>query len=127
MLAQALLLSHRVLGTPLPDELSSVLRQDRVVQDPVDMGMQALVLDERYWGTEELPPSWMLEQLRYRLKLRRNLRYKWHNAYFYSLWTEDCSRIRLPKWLFPLYFVVAPLLWMVSALRKFLPSSRGDG
>jgi hypothetical protein len=118
MLAQALLLAHRVLGSPLPEELSLEMRQDRIVRGLVETGVQALVQDQRYWGTEEQPASWMLEQLRYRLKLRRNLRYKWHNAFAYSLWTEECSRIRLPKRLSPLYSVIAPLLWVVSALRR---------
>jgi ABC-type bacteriocin/lantibiotic exporter with double-glycine peptidase domain len=42
----------------------------------------------------------------------------WHNAYFYSLWTDDCRLVRLPERLFPLYFVLAPLLWILSLLRR---------
>ena len=124
MLVQTLVLANQVLGVPLPSELDPRMREDRIVQSLVEMGMRALVLEARYWSTDDTPISWMPTQLRYRLKLRRDLRYKWHNAYFFSLWTEDCARIRLPKGLFRLYYLVAPMLWAVSMLKKGLPSSR---
>ena len=117
VLAQALLLAHEMLDMPLPAELTPEMRQDRIVQSLVQLGTEALVLDAGYWSTDNTPVSWMPTQVRYRLRLRRDLRYKWHNAYFYSLWTDDCRKIRLPKQLFPLYFVLALLLWIPSLLR----------
>lgn len=125
MLAQALILANQVLGARLPSELDPRMRRDRIVQSLVEMGMRALVLDDRYWSTDDTPLSWMPTQLRYRLRLRGDLRYKWHNAYFYSLWTEDCARIRLPKRLYPLYYLVAPMLWSISMLKKGLSSKPG--
>jgi hypothetical protein len=118
MLAQALLLAHLMLDAPLPAALPSGMREDRTVQSLVRLATQALLQDARYWSTDNTPVSWMPAQVRYRLKLRSDLRYKWHNAYFYSLWSDDCRRIRLPKRLFPLYFVLAPLLWVGSLLRR---------
>jgi hypothetical protein len=127
MLAQGLLLAHHMLDTPLPAALSAGMRQDRTVQSLVHLATQALQKDERYWSTDNTPISWMPAQFRYRLKLRTNLRYKWHNVYFYSLWTEDFRLIRLPARLFPLYFVLAPFLWVVRLLRqphKRLPENK---
>jgi len=74
-------------------------------------------------GADNTPVSWMPAQARYRLKLRANLRYKLHNLYFHSLWTEECRRIRLPEWLFPLYFLFALFSWSSSLLRR----PRGGG
>ena len=118
MLFQGLLLAHHMLDTPLPDSLSAEMRQDRTVQSLVHLATRALLQDERYWSTDHTPIAWMPTQFRYRLKLRANLRYKWHNAYFYSLWTEDFRLIRLPDRLFPLYFVLAPFLWVIWVLRQ---------
>jgi hypothetical protein len=127
MLVQGLLLAHHMLDIPLPAALSTGMRQDRTVQSLVRLATQALLKDERYWSTDNTPVSWVPVQVRYRLKLRADIRYKWHNAYFYSLWTEDCRLIRLPDWLFPLYFVLAPFLWVVGLLRqphKHLPENK---
>jgi hypothetical protein len=125
MLVQGLLLARQMLDMPLPEALSARMHQDRTVQSLVDLATQALLQDERYWSTDNTPVSWMPAQLRYRLKLRENLRYKWHNVYFHSLWTEDYRPIRLPKRLFPLYFVLAPFLWIVSVLKRCLPATPG--
>jgi hypothetical protein len=46
------------------------------------------------------------------------LRYKWHNLYFHSLWTDGCRHIRLPEWLFPLYFGLALFPWIGSLMRR---------
>jgi hypothetical protein len=97
------------------------MRQDGTVQSLAQLATRALVRDERLWSTENTPISWMPEQFRYRLKLRGDLRYKWHNFYSYSLWSDQYRRIRLPRWLFPLYFVLAPFLWIVSVLRRDPP------
>lgn len=118
MLSQGLLLAHHMLDMPLPAALSAGMRQDRTVRSLVHLATQALLQNECYWSPDKTPISWMPAQFRYRLKLRTDLRYKWHNAYFYSLWTKDCRLIRLPDWLFPLYFVLAPFLWVFWLMRQ---------
>jgi putative nucleotidyltransferase-like protein len=118
VLSQGLLLAHHVLDMPLPPLISEIIRQDRIVrQGLVHIAKQALVQDTCYW-TEHAPVSWMPVQLLYRLKLRANFRYKWHNIYFYSLWTEDWELVRLPERLLVLYFVLRPFLWIMRRLRK---------
>jgi hypothetical protein len=57
-------------------------------------------------------------QVSYRLKLRANFGYKWHNLYFYSLWTEDWQLVRLPDRLLVLYFVLRPFLWIIRRLKQ---------
>ncbi len=124
MLVQGLLLAHQVLDTPLPEGLSAGMRQVRTVQSLVHLAIQALLQDERYWSTDDTPVSFMPTQARYRLKLREDFRYKWHNVYFHTLWTDHCRRIRLPKRLFPLYFVLALFPWMGSLLRRQQPAAK---
>ena len=124
-LVQGLVLAHQMLDVPLSAALSSGMRQDGIVQSLVHLSTQALEQDERYWSTDDTPVSFMPAQLRYRLKLRANLRYKWHNFYFHSLWTDGCRRIRLPEWLFPLYFVLALFPWIGSLMRRYLPATPG--
>ena len=125
MLFQGILLAHKMLDVPLPDVHSAGMLEDRTVQNLLQVASESLLQDERYWSTDNTPISWVPVQLRYRLKLRANLRYKWHNAYFYSLWTDDCRLIRLPERLFPLYFVLAPFPWIASLLRRCFPVIRG--
>jgi len=118
MLSQGLLLTHQMLDMPLPVALSTGMRQDRIVHSLLHLANRALLGDECYWSADHTPVSWMLTQVKYRLRLRRNLHYKWHNLYFYTLWRDESQLIRLPKWLFPLYFVLSPFLWVVSLLRR---------
>ena len=125
MLVQGLVLTHQMLDVPLPAALSAEMGQDRIVQSLARIATQSLVQDERYWSTDNTPVSWMPAQLRYRLKLRPSLRYKWHNLYFHSLWTDGCRRIRLPERLFPLYFGLALFPWIGSLLRRYLPVADG--
>jgi len=126
MLVQGVLLAHQVLDAPLPAALSGDMRQDRTVQSLVQLATRALLQEERYWSTDNTPVSWLPAQVRYRLKLRPSLRYKWHNAYFYSLWTKECRRIRLPAVLFPLYFLLALFIWPFSLLRRNPQGARAD-
>jgi hypothetical protein len=123
MLVQGLVLSHQLLDAPLPAPLSAGATQDRVVRSLVHTANHSLAQDERYWSTDNTPVSWMPAQLRYRLKLRGSLRYKWHILYFHSLWTDECRRIRLPARLFPLYFVLALFPWIGSLFRRQQPAA----
>jgi hypothetical protein len=117
MLSQGLLLAHHVLETPLPPLMSEIMRQDRIVRGLVTIAKQALVKDACYW-IENAPVSWIPIQVSYRLKLRANCRYKWHNIYFYSLWTEDWELVPLPDRLLVLYFILRPFLWIMRRLQK---------
>jgi hypothetical protein len=123
MLVQGLVLSHQLLDAPLPAPLSAGATQDRVVRGLVHTANHSLAQDERYWSTDNTPVSWMPAQLRYRLKLRGSLRYKWRILYFHSLWTDECRRIRLPARLFPLYFVLALFPWIGSLFRRQQPAA----
>lgn len=124
MLAQGLLLAHQILDQPLPSALSVEVRKNRTVQSLVEIATDSLQRDERFWSIDNTPLSWMPAQLRYRLKLRGDLRYKRHNAYFHSFWTDSCQWIHLPQWLFPLYFVLALFPWMGSLLSATVRSRR---
>ncbi len=118
VLVQGFLLTHKMLDMPLPAVLSTQMCQDRNVHSLLHMGTRSLLEDERNWSTDNTPVSWLPAQFKYRLKLRRNLRYKLHNFYFYTLWSDDCRKIRLPKLLFPLYFVLSLFLWIASLFKR---------
>jgi hypothetical protein len=120
ILSQGLLLAHHVLDMSLPSQIFEIIRQDRIVlKGIVNLAKQALVKDPNYW-TENAPVSWMPVQVFYRLNLRADFRYQWHNVYFYSLWTEDWELVRLPERLLALYFVLRPFLWIIRRLKKAL-------
>ncbi len=116
MLAQGLVLAHEALDASLPASLSAVVRQARCVPRLVNVALKALVKDEQYW-TERAPVSAMPAQFRYRLSLRANLRYKWHNIYIYSLWTDDWRLVRVAGRLLPLYFMLRPFLGLIRRVR----------
>lgn len=118
MLVQGLLLAHQMLDTPYPASLSTKMRQDRTVQSLVHLAIQAMYKDERYWSADNTPVSWLPTQVLYRMRLRTDIRYKLQNFYFYTLWRDELRKIRLPKLLFPVYFVLSLFLWLFSLFRR---------
>ena len=117
MLAQGLLLAHQVLNAPLPASVSQVIQQDSTVRTLAQVAYQALMQDERYW----LPTATLLtkpKRMLYLLRLRTDLKYKWYSLFHRLLNIEDWQTIRLPAWLFALYFILRPLLWIDRQLKK---------
>ena len=78
---------------------------------------RALMADERCWSPDDTPFSAVPAQLRYRLKLRADLPYKWHNVYVYSLWTDDWRGVHLPERWSWLYIALRPFLSIIRRLR----------
>jgi hypothetical protein len=118
MLAQGLILSHQLLDTPLPASLSTEIHPDRTVQSMVSQAIQALSNDEHYWSADNTPVSWMATQVLYRMKLRTDIRYKYHNFNFYTLWRDEVQTIHLPKLLSPLYFLLSLFFWFISLFKR---------
>ena len=86
---------------------------------------QALLQDERYWSTDDTPVSWMpsaspIPHSDYASEPSLQMA---QPLFLLALDGSHCRRIRLPKRLFPLYFVLAPFLWIVSVLRRCLPAT----
>lgn len=117
MLTQGLVLAHRWLNMPLTDATTEGLHEDQTVQHLVRFAERALMADERCWSPDETPLSAVPSQLRYRLNLRADLRYKWHNVYVYSLWTDDWQWVDLPERWSWLYVVLRPFLSVIRRLR----------
>jgi len=118
MLAQGLVLAHRCLDMPLSDAKTAGMHEDPTVQGLVRFAERALMADEQCWSPDETPLSAVPAQLRYRLKLRADLRYKWHNVFVYSLWTDDCRWVDLPEGWSWLYVVLRPFLSVIRRLRS---------
>lgn len=117
MLSQGLVLAHRWLDMPLSDPNMSGIIEDPTVQHLVRFAEHALTADERCWSPDETPLSAVPAQLRYRLKLRSDLRYKWHNVFVYSLWTDDSQWVHLPNGWSWLYIVLRPFLGIIRRLK----------
>lgn len=117
MLSQGLVLAHRWLDMPLSDTKTGVLHEDRTVQHLVRFAEHALTADEQCWSPDETPLSAVPTQLRYRFKLRADLRYKRHNVFVYSLWTDDWQWVHLPIGWAWLYIVLRPFLGVIRRLR----------
>lgn len=118
MLAQGLVLAHRWLDMPLSDVKTAGMYEDKTVQHLVRFAERALIADERCWSPDDTPLSAVPAQLRYRLKLRADLRYKWHNVLVYSLWTDDWQWVQLPEGWSWLYVVLRPFLGLLRKLKS---------
>ncbi len=117
ILSQGLVLAHRWLDMPLSDPKMSGIIEDPTVQYLVRFAEHALTADERCWSPDDTPLSAVPAQIRYRLKLRSDLRYKWHNIFVYSLWTDDYRWVDLPERWSWLYVFMRPFLGIIRRLR----------
>jgi len=118
MLGQGLVLAHRWLDMPLSDARTAWRNEEPTVQYLVRFAERALMADEQCWSPDETPLSVVPAQVRYRLKLRADLRYQWHNVYVYSLWTDDWRWVYLPEGWSWLYVVLRPFLSVMRRLRQ---------
>jgi hypothetical protein len=117
VVAQTLLLTHSVLDAPLPAVLARQLQRETWVNNIVRMAEQALAGPETSW-TADNPAASKLAQLLYRLMLRGDVRYKLHNVYVYSLWTDEWRALSLPRQLFVLHILLRPCLALRERLRR---------
>lgn len=123
-LLQGFYLAHELLDAPLSASIQNSIKQDGVVMSMVGLATRSVLQDESNWSTDNTPVSWMPTQISYRLRLRADLPYKIQNFSFYSLWSDQYQHFRLPRRLYWIYFLFAPLLWVISVGRKCLPNSK---
>ncbi len=115
MLAQGWLLAHEMLDTPLPPVIAALAQRDPTVLTLVKLARRALLCGQPHWEDS----GWrQLAHIPYSLKFRPEFAYKWRSLYCFALRTEDYAVIRLPDRLFPLYFLLRPLIWVFRQRQK---------
>ena len=109
MVAESVILAHCILGTPLPEPVACLAAEDPVIPKMVERSLFLISFPE-----EGIRP------------FNRAYRYlKWHQTFLvrninYHLWhagvnagptLTNMKMISLPDPLFPLYYVIRPLIW----------------
>lgn len=109
-LAQAVLLAHRLFSVPIPEPVQSPLVVEPVAQDMAAHSLKA-ISNARYSGAER-GGFRRLGIILYRMKFKKELRYKWNTLT--KIWTipADWSELPLPDALYPLYWLLRPFLWL---------------
>lgn len=108
-LGQALLLVQDLFGIPVPDPLASLI-EERPVQRLAQHAMKISLLQQGFGEGQGHFRRW--HALRYRSGLKASWRFK--IAEISQLWVveNDWVDLSLPDWLFPLYLVLRPFLWL---------------
>jgi hypothetical protein len=108
------------LDAPIPVALTPLLEM-RSAQRLAEQGLKIILSESDINRPEGHFRRW--HSLRYRSSLKASWRFKL--AEFSQLWIieDDWEDISLPDWMFPLYFVSRPFLWL---RRYHLPLSQRD-
>ena len=103
VLLLGLYLAHDLFDAPLPGQLLEEIGRDPTVQDLAEK------VYERYADISD-PGAGVLPRAVFRIRLRdgiaQGLRHTWHLAM--SPTESDRQKVRLPRWLTPLYMLVRP-------------------
>lgn len=125
--AGGLQLASEIFNIPLPLPLHTLIPPDPVTTTLVRYNRQSLYQEQPFWLTPGIRQLW---HVWYMLKLRPELAYKRRCLYCMALRTEDYGLIPLPDWLFPLYFLLRPLIWACRQplkRRQMARSSKQNG
>jgi hypothetical protein len=108
-LGQALLLARTWFDAPIPPALEPLLAKQAVQQ----LARQAQVIafsEQSFFGA---PGNFQrLRQLHYRIDFKKSWLYKLNTWSQLMVIDDDWGDFHLPDWLFPLYFVLRPFLWL---------------
>ena len=108
--AQAVLLAERLLDAPLPVPLREMAARVEPARQLVAMAAQTVLHpDERRFRQGEFKAMAISFYL---VKLKKGLKYKLSALSSPWIEVEDWKTIPLPDFLFPLYFVLRPILWL---------------
>jgi hypothetical protein len=125
--AQAAELSHRLLGAPLPDSFQPLCqRASLLLLELVKTAGQFILKSEaEYRDKGKIIKKMPLAS--YRLKLRKELKYKAHILMHIWLEPADWVDFPLPDSLFFLYYVLRPFLWLRRYYRSKKKRQISDG
>lgn len=105
---QGLVLSHLLLGSPLPEPVSAGMARDTGISRLVKAGFARIIDPEPL--RESIPQRFSMEF--YRIRLRKDLGHKINRMHALLLCTTDWQDLPLPDLVFPLYYIVRPFFWV---------------
>lgn len=114
-MGQGVLLAHRLFEIQIPKAISSSIIHNPQTQRLAAHSITAME-DPDYRGTE-FGRLQRLKIILYAMQLKRGMRYKWDT--FRNLWMVpyDWQDVPLPDFLFPLYGLLRPFLWLRRRLQ----------
>ena len=113
--AQGLILSHLLLGTSLPAAARDYAAQDRAVNYLVKTALRRVALPREY----PLPLNKFLQwEILYHFMLRRGWREKIETMRAIFINPDDWDQVPLPDPLFPLYYLLRPVLYLQRRLGR---------
>lgn len=112
-LEQAILLSNRIFGAPLPVYLADGYA--RPVQKLVDWAIRSISGEEKAMHSKGIE---RLQKPIYRMKMHPGLLYKLECWNIVRPNPDDWRVVQLPEWLFFLYFILRPFTWFYLAYLK---------
>jgi hypothetical protein len=113
-LALGLVLSHYLLNTSLPREISEATEHDPAIKSLLDISIQAIRKQDPFSASL----IGKLQDVCYQLKLSRDFTYKADHLGSRLLDVDGWNCVPLPKALFPLYYLVGPVTWLSRHIRK---------
>ena len=108
-LIQGLYLSKLLFATHFPDDLQKVYEKDAVLKSLVSEVHEGLLSGKEDDSKEKSVKNY-IKSLQYKMKLKRDLKYKL--SYFQFVSIQDFLLLPLPSYLFIFYFPLRPLLWV---------------
>ena len=121
-LAQGVVLAHLLLDAPLPELLRAYAVQDRKVLSLVEEAFRYILMQQSHPSTlSHVVQEKIQTRILYDLKLLGDSRYKIEVLTNLLLMPVDWETVRLPDSLFPLYYLLRPLLFV----RRYLRGGQG--
>jgi hypothetical protein len=119
-LGQAVLLAHDLMSAPVPEALASLI-EERPVQK---LAVQALAIALSGQGFGVARRRFVrLRTIHYVSGLKASASFKISQLGKMWVFEDDWKDVFLPDWLFPLYFVLHPFLWLHRHLPQHKPKS----
>ncbi len=106
MLAQGVLLANWLFNTPIPETVQALLESEPTSHYLADRSLES-ILNTRDPG-EEMGRVFGVPNIFYRMKLKKDLRYKWNALTNDLVFPKDWVELPLPDALYPLYFLLQP-------------------
>ncbi len=111
---QAFILSHTLFGTTVPKQIEELYKQEKHIDSFIMQALQAINEPARSVGSS----SGNITKLTYNFQLRKRIGYKLTLIFRLRTHHRDWEILRLPGWLFFLYYPLRPVLFIIRILKK---------
>jgi len=107
-MAVGLILAHGLLGSHLPVSVADWVRKQHISPQLISYCLKSMT--SRHGVPLSLAEN--IGLVRYRIKLSPKMGYKWEIIWNMSHHAPDWEAVPLPDVLFPMYYLLRPLLWL---------------